>query len=208
MKGNRKSPLLWTLFVFSQGPPILNSAGVLGDDGLPRVSRTRGARAAPRGSLRLDNDNLCDSVEPRDVWPPAETSRLLFMRLCYKLGIAAVVLLLPGISAHSAGTRSKIDPDSVVSLMRAVAPRCAVVCGITCIRPWAPFNGTAFPMPDQGGLFECLQSGAVTPYPSDASGKPMSQPAQGRALALPPFLGDQRPNRPLRRQKPATRRTR
>jgi hypothetical protein len=166
----------------------------------------RGARATPRTSLRLDNDNLCDSVEPRDVWLPAETSRLLFMRLCYKLGIVVVVLLLPGISAYSASTRNKTAPDPVVSLMRAVAPRCAVVCGISCIRPWAPFDHTAFPIPDQGGLFECLQSGAVTPHASGASGGPMSQPV--RALALPAALCDQRPNRFLRRQKSATRRTR
>jgi hypothetical protein len=168
----------------------------------------RGARATPRTSLRLDNDNLCDSVEPRDVWLPAETSRLLFMRLCYKLGIAVVVLLLPGIPAYSASTRNKTAPDPVVSLMRAVAPRCAVVCGISCIRPWAPFDHTAFPMPDQGGLFECLQSGAVTPHASGASGGPMSQPVRGRALALPAALCDQRPNRFLRRQKSAARRTR
>lgn len=165
----------------------------------------RGARATPRTSLRLDNDNLCDSVEPRDVWLPAETSRLLFMRLCSKLGIAVVVLLLPHISAYSASTRNKTAPDPLVSLMRAEAPRCAVVCGISCIRPWAPFDHTAFPMSDQGGLFECLQSGAVTPH---ASGKPMLQPVRGRALALPALLWDQRPNRFWRRQKSASRRTR
>ena len=131
-----------------------------------------------------------------------------FMRLCYKLGIAAVVLLLPRISAYPASTRNEIDSDPVVSLMRAEAPRCAVVCGIGCIRPWAPFNDTAFPMPDQGGLFGCLQSVAVPPHPSDASGKPMFQPIWGRALALPALLGNQRPNRFLWRQESATRRTR
>lgn len=130
------------------------------------------------------------------------------MRLCYKLGIAAVVLLLPRISAYPASTRNRIDFEPVISLMRAEAPRCAVVCGMSCIRPWAPFNDTAFPMPDQGGLFECLQSGAVPPHPSDASGKPMFQPVWGRALALPAFLGNQRPNRFLWRQESATGRTR
>ena len=130
------------------------------------------------------------------------------MRLCYKLGIAAVVILLPRISAYPASTRSKTDPDLVISLMRAEAPRCAVVCGMSCIRPWAPFNDTAFPMPDQGGLFECLQSGAVPPHPSDPSVKSMFQPVWGRALALPALLGNQRPNRFWRRQESATRRTR
>jgi hypothetical protein len=70
-----------------------------------------------------------------------------------------VVLLLPRISAYSASTRNKTDPDLVISLMRAEAPRCAVVCGISCIRPWAPFNDAPFPMPDEGGLFGCLRSG-------------------------------------------------
>ena len=128
-----------------------------------------------------------------------------FMRLCHRLGIAAVVLLLPGISAYSASTRNKTAPNPVVSLMRAEAPRCAVVCGISCISPWAPFDHNAFPMPDQGGLLECLQSGAVAPHPP---GKPMLQPVRGRELALPALLCDQRPNRFLRRQKSATRRTR
>src|SRR2546429_6281655 len=52
--------------------------------------------------LRFSKDNLCDSVEPRNFWLPAEASRLSFMRLCYKLGIATVVLLLPCISAYPA----------------------------------------------------------------------------------------------------------
>lgn len=85
------------------------------------------------------------------------------MRLCYKLGIAAVVLLLPCISAYPAGPRNKIDPDPVISLRPTEAPRCAVACGIGCIRPWAPFNDAGFPMPFEGGLFECLQLGPVTP---------------------------------------------
>ena len=87
------------------------------------------------------------------------------MRLCYKLGIVAVVVLLCCISAYPAGTRNGTDPHPAISLMRAEAPRCAVVCGISCIRPWAPFNGAGFPMPDQGGLFECLRSGPVIPQP-------------------------------------------
>lgn len=87
------------------------------------------------------------------------------MRLCYKLGIVAVVVLLCRISAYPASTRNGIDPHPAISLMRAEAPRCAVICGISCIRPWAPFNGTGFPMPDQGGLFECLRSGPVIPQP-------------------------------------------
>ena len=53
------------------------------------------------------------------------------------------------------------SPDPVINLMRAEAPRCAVVCGISCIRPWAP--AAAFPTPYDGGLFECLRSGPVTP---------------------------------------------
>jgi hypothetical protein len=147
-----------------------------------------GARAATRSSLRLVKDNLCDSVEPRNVWLPAETSRLSFMRLCHKLGIAAVVLLLACISAYPASTRNRIDPGPVIGLMRAEAPRCAVVCGISCIRPWAPYNDTPFPMPDGGGLFECLRSGPVTPHPSGASSKPLLQAVQGRALARPALL--------------------
>jgi len=57
-----------------------------------------------------------------------------------------------------------------------------VVCGISCIRPWAPFNGTAFPMPYEGGLFECLRSGPVTQHPSGASSKPLLQAVPGREL--------------------------
>jgi len=96
----------------------------------------------------------------------------------------AVVLLLPRISAHSASTRNRIDFDPVISLMRAEAPRCAVVCGMSCIKPWAPFNDTAFPIPYEGGLFECLRSRAFTPHPSGASSKPLLQAVQGRALGL------------------------
>ena len=107
------------------------------------------------------------------------------MRLCYKLGIAAVVLLLPRISAYPASTRNRIDFDPVISLMRAEAPRCAVVCGMSCIRPWAPPNDTGFPMPYEGGFFECLRSGPATPRPSGASSKPLLQAVQGRALGQP-----------------------
>jgi hypothetical protein len=96
----------------------------------------------------------------------------------------AVLLLLPRISAYPASARNSIDFDPVISLMRAEAPRCAVVCGMSCIKPWAPFNDTAFPMPYEGGLFECLRSRAVTPHPSGASSKPLLQAVQGRALGL------------------------
>ena len=96
----------------------------------------------------------------------------------------AVVLLLPRISAHSASTRNRIDFDPVISLMRAEAPRCAVVCGMSCIKPWAPFNDTTFPMPYEGGLFECLRSGAVTPHLSGASSRPLLEAVPGRALGL------------------------
>lgn len=90
------------------------------------------------------------------VWSPAQN---LFVYP--KKRQTAVVLLLPRTSASSAGTRNKTDPALVISLMRAAAPRCAVVCGISCIRPWAPFNDGPFPMPDEGGLFGCLRSGPV-----------------------------------------------
>jgi len=93
----------------------------------------------------------------------------------------AVVLLLR-ISAYPASTRNSIDFDPVISLMRAEAPRCAVVCGMSCIKPWAPFNDTAFPIPYEGGLFECLRSRAFTPHPPGASSKPLLQAVQGRAL--------------------------
>jgi hypothetical protein len=86
-----------------------------------------------------------------------------------------VVFLLSPISGYSASKRNEIDPDPVIGLMRAEAPRCAVVCGMSCIRPWAPFNDTPFPMPDGGGLFECLRSGPVTPHPAGASSKPLLQ---------------------------------
>lgn len=95
---------------------------------------------------------------------------------------AALVLLLPRISTYPASTRNRIDPDPVIGLMRAAAPRCAVVCGLSCIRPWAPFNGTAFPMPYEGGLFECLRSGPVTTHPSGASSQPLLQAVPGRTL--------------------------
>ncbi len=120
--------------------------------------------------LRLGNDSLCDSVETRNFWlHRTETNRLSFMRLCYKLGIAAVFLLLPCVSAYPASTRNKIDPDPVIGLMRPEAPRCAVVCGINCIRPWAPFNDTGFSMPYDGGLLQCLRLRPVTPHPSGAT---------------------------------------
>ena len=96
----------------------------------------------------------------------------------------AVVLVVPRTSAYPASTRNRIDFEPVISLMRAEAPRCAVVCGMSCIKPWAPFNDTAFPMPYEGGLFECLRSVAVTPHPSGASGKPLIQAVQGRGLRL------------------------
>jgi hypothetical protein len=60
-----------------------------------------------------------------------------------------------------------------------------VVCGISCIRPWAPFNDTAFPMPYDGGLFECLRSGPVTPSPSGTPSKLPLHAVQGRELGLP-----------------------
>lgn len=91
----------------------------------------------------------------------------------------AALVLLPRISAS---TRNRIDPDPVIGLMRAAAPRCAVVCGLSCIRPWAPFNGTAFPMPYEGGLFECLRSGPVTTHPSGALSTPRLQAAPGRTF--------------------------
>lgn len=68
----------------------------------------------------------------------------------------------------SLGMFASPKKQQIISLMRAEAPRCAVVCGISCIRPWAPFNDTAFPMPYDGGLFECLRPGPVTPYPPGA----------------------------------------
>ena len=110
------------------------------------------------------------------------------MRLCYKLGIAAVVLLLPRISAYPASTPKRIDFDPVISLMRAEAPRCAVVCGMSCIRPWAPPNDTGFPMPYEGGFFECLRSGPATRQPSGASSKPLLRGLQGRALGQPRYF--------------------
>ncbi len=113
--------------------------------------------------LRFSKDNLCDSVEPRNFWLPAEASRLSFMRLCYKLGIATVVLLLPCISAYPA----ELAIPRNGSLMRAETPSCAVVCGMSWIRPWAPFNGAAIPMPYDGGLFDC--DSGPTPHPSDAT---------------------------------------
>jgi hypothetical protein len=94
-----------------------------------------------------------------------------------------VVLLLSRISAYSASKRNRIDPGPVIGLMRAEAPRCAVVCGISCIRPWAPYNDTPFPMPDGGGLFECLRSGPDTPHPSGASSKPLLQTRPAGAAA-------------------------
>lgn len=103
-----------------------------------------------------------------------------YMGLCSKLGIAAVILLLPAISAYPAGTRNRIDPDPVTSQMPAAAKRCAVVCGIGCIRPWAP-RGTAFPVPYDGGLFDCLRSGSVTPHRSGIASKPLLQAVQSRA---------------------------
>lgn len=106
------------------------------------------------------------------------------MRLCYKLGMSAVALLLPWISAHPASTRTKIDPDPVIRLRRTGAPRCAVVCGISCIRPWAPFNETAFPMLYDGGLFECLRSEPVPSYPWGAPRNPVLQAIRDRALSL------------------------
>ena len=60
--------------------------------------------------------------------------------------------------AQSLGMFAFPKKQQLISLMRAEAPRCAVVCDISCIRPWAPFNDTAFPMPYDGGLFECLVS--------------------------------------------------
>ena len=102
------------------------------------------------------------------------------MGLCSKLGVAAVILLFPGISAYPAGTRDRIDPDPVTSRIPAGAKRCAVVCGIGCIRPWAP-RDTAFPVPYDGGLFDCLRSGPVTPHRSGTASKPLLQAVQGRA---------------------------
>jgi len=83
--------------------------------------------------------------------------------LCYKLGIATVVLLLPCISAYPA----ELAIPRNGSLMRAETPSCAVVCGMSWIRPWAPFNGAAIPMPYDGGLFDC--DSGPTPHPSDAT---------------------------------------
>jgi hypothetical protein len=91
------------------------------------------------------------------VWSPAQS---LGIFVYPKKHQTPVVLLLPRISAYSASTRNKTAPPLVISLMRAAAPRCAVVCGISCIRPWAPFNDGPFPMPDEGGLFGCLRSGS------------------------------------------------
>ena len=90
------------------------------------------------------------------VWSPAQS---LGIFVYPKKQQTPVVLLLPRISAYSASTRNKTAPALVISRMRAAAPRCAVVCGISCIRPWAPFNDAPFPMPDEGGLFGCLRSG-------------------------------------------------
>jgi hypothetical protein len=73
--------------------------------------------------------------------------------------VVLLLPLLPRISSYSASTPNKTDPDPVIRLMRAEARRCAVVCSISCIRPWAPFSDPPFPMPDEGGLFECLRSG-------------------------------------------------
>jgi len=94
----------------------------------------------------------------------------------------AVVLLLPRFPAYPASTGNRIAPDPVTSLMRAESPRCALVCGMSCLRPWAPFNDTAFPMSYEGGLFECLRSGPVTPHPSSGSSKPRLHAVPGRAL--------------------------
>lgn len=96
-----------------------------------------------------------------------------------------VVLVLSRISAYAASTRNKIDLDAVIGLMRAEAPRCTVACGISCIRPGAPFNDTPFPMPDEGGLFECLRSGPANPHPSGASSKLRSQ---NSITYAPPFV--------------------
>ena len=74
--------------------------------------------------------------------------------------------------AQSLGMFAFPKKQQTISLMRAEAPRCAVVCGISCIRPRAPFNDTAFPVPYDGGLFECLRSGPVTPYPPGARMQP------------------------------------
>ncbi len=55
--------------------------------------------------LRLGKDNLCAAVEPKKfrlLSYGTEADRLSFMRLCYKLGVAAVVLLLPCIPAYPA----------------------------------------------------------------------------------------------------------
>jgi hypothetical protein len=128
--------------------------------------------------------------------PPATQQSQAASSLAQSLGMfaypkkqqTAVALLLPRISAYPASTRNKIDPDPVSSLMRAEAPRCAVVCGISCIRPWAPFNDTAFPMPYDGGLFECLRSGPVTPYPSGTPSNLPLHAVQGRELGLPTLL--------------------
>lgn len=70
--------------------------------------------------------------------------------------------------APSLGMFAFLKNQQTISLMPSEAPRCAVVCGISCIRPRAPFNDTAFPVPYDGGLFECLRSGLVTPYPPGA----------------------------------------
>ena len=94
----------------------------------------------------------------------------------------AVALLPPHISAYPASTGNKIDPDPVISLRRAEAPSCAVVCSIMCIKPWAPLNDTTFPMPYEGGLFECLGLGPVTSRASGASSKLLLQAVLGRAF--------------------------
>lgn len=102
------------------------------------------------------------------------------MRLCANLGVAAVLILLPCISAYGASTRNKIDPDPLIP---AEGPSCTVACGISCIRPWAP-SGTAFPMLYDGGLFQCLRLGSVTPRPSGARSKPLLQTVQRRVKAV------------------------
>src|SRR6266699_3281145 len=86
--------------------------------------------------LRFSKDNLCDSVEPRNFWLPAEASRLSFMRLCYKLGIATVVLLLPCISAFPADLAIPRNGR----LKRAATPTRPVACGLGWTTPSAPSN--------------------------------------------------------------------
>ena len=94
--------------------------------------------------------------QSQPVWSPAQSLGLFVYPKKQQI---SVVLLLPRISAYSASTRNKTGLALVISLMRAAAPRCAVVCGMSCIRPWAPFNDAPFPIPDEGGLFGCLRSG-------------------------------------------------